>query len=188
MENKKALIAFVGMPGSGKTEATAYLHKKGVPFVRFGNVTDEGLKEQGLALTAENEQNFREAIRQKLGMAAYAIQSIPKIEQALETNDIVVLDGLYSWKEYTLLKEKFLSLLLVHVYAQPHVRYARLARRPIRPLQTKEARQRDMAEIEKIDKGGPIAIADYLIENNSDSLEELYAKVTAVMEKIGVAQ
>jgi hypothetical protein len=38
----------------------------------------------------------------------------------------------------------------------------------------------------KIDKGGPIAIADYLIENNGDSLDQLHEKVAATLKKIGV--
>lgn len=186
MGNNQLLIAFVGMPGSGKTEATSFLHKKGLPFVRFGDVTDAGLKALGLSMTPEHERHFREKIRKELGMAAYAIESLPYIEQALQNHDVIILDGLYSWTEYTYLKEKYPGLLLVHVYAQPSVRYVRLAKRPIRPLNAKEARKRDFAEIEKIDKGGPIAIADYLIENNGDSLDELYEKVAAVLKKIGV--
>ncbi len=186
MENNKRLIAFVGMPGSGKTEATSFLHKKGLPFVRFGDVTDAGLKAQGLSFTAENDQTFRESIRQRLGMAAYAMESLPHIETALKQHDMAILDGLYSWAEYTYLKEKYPGLLLVHVYAQPSIRYERLAKRPVRPWGFKEARERDFSEIENIDKGGPIAIADYLIENNEDSLEKLHKKVIMTLEKIGV--
>jgi dephospho-CoA kinase len=43
MENKttkKIILAFVGMPGAGKTEASAYLKKKGIPILRFGDLTD----------------------------------------------------------------------------------------------------------------------------------------------------
>lgn len=174
------------MPGSGKTEATAYLHKKGLPFVRFGEVTDVGLSSAGLAVTAENERAYREALRQDLGMAAYAIKSLPYIEKVLEKQSLVILDGLYSWAEYTFLKEKYPDLLLVHVYAQPSVRYARLATRLVRPLTFEQARKRDIAEIEKIDKGGPIAIADYLIENNGTDVKQLHEKVKKILEVIGL--
>jgi dephospho-CoA kinase len=186
VENNKLLVAFVGMPGSGKTEATAYLHNKGLPFVRFGDVTDKGLKEQGLSLTPENERAFREDIRARLGMAAYAMESIPAIEHALVNHEVLILDGLYSWAEYKILKEKFLGLRLVHVYAQPDVRYERLAKRPHRPLTAQEARVRDIAEIEKIDKGGPIAIADYVVVNNGHSLDELHEKVEQILTTIGI--
>jgi dephospho-CoA kinase len=186
VENNKLIIAFVGMPGSGKTEACSYVHTKGLPSVRFGDITDEGVKASGLPLTPENEQNFRESLREKLGMAAYAIESESKIEKALQTNKTVLLDGLYSWAEYIYLKEKFPGLMLVHVYAMPKVRYKRLAVRKVRPIESIEAYRRDIAEIEKLDKGGPIAIADYMIENNGDNLDELHKKVAKVLEEIGV--
>ena len=186
MENKKLLIAFVGMPGSGKTEATSFLHQKGLPFVRFGDVTDAGLKAQGLPMTPQAERTFREDIRKQLGMAAYAIKSESQILTLLEKNNVVIVDGLYSWAEYIYLKQKFPNLMLIHVYARPAVRYKRLAIRKIRPIEAAEAYTRDIAEIEKLDKGGPIAIADYLIENNGDSLDELQEKVAITLGKIGV--
>lgn len=184
MENKKLLIAFVGMPGSGKTEAAAYLYKKGIPFIRFGDVTDEGLKAQGLSMTPEHERSFRENIRKELGMAAYAIRCEERIKKELDTHDTVALDGLYSWGEYLYLKEKFPSLCLIHVYAEPEIRYNRLAIRAIRPIPKETSRQRDLAEIEKLDKGGPIAIADYMVENDTDHLEHLYAKIDTLLLRI----
>lgn len=186
MGNNSFLIAFVGMPGSGKTEATAYIHAKGVPFVRFGDVTDEALKAKGLTLTPDNERDFREGIRKELGMAAYAIKSEEKIATALASHSVVALDGLYSWGEYIYLKEKFPQLLLIHVYATPPVRYNRLAIRPIRPIPLEKSRERDMAEIEHLDKGGPIAVADYLIENNDDNLDHLHEKVDTLFAQIGI--
>lgn len=180
------ILAFVGMPGAGKTEATLYLQQKRIPFVRFGEITDEGLKSLGLSLTQENERVYREKIRQELGMGAYAIKAKPKIEQLLEENNTIVIDGLYSWEEYTLLKKEFSGLILVHIFAEPSTRYQRLSARPIRPLSSEESRERDIAELEKLNKGGPIAIADYLIENNSNVIEDLYVKIDALLSRLGV--
>jgi dephospho-CoA kinase len=94
-----------------------------------------------------------------------------------------VLDGLYSWEEYVYLKGKFPQTQLLCIYTSPPVRYARLARRPVRPLTLAEAKSRDIAEIENLNKGGPIANADYLINNDGDQnafrheLESLYKKL-----------
>jgi dephospho-CoA kinase len=186
VENNSFLIAFVGMPGSGKTEATAYLHSKGVPFVRFGDITDEGLKAKGLPMNPQNEQEFREAIRKELGMAAYAIKSEPKISEAIKTHPVVALDGLYSWGEYRFLHDKFSQLRLIHVYATPQLRYKRLQVRPIRPIEPDMARIRDIAEIEHLDKGGPIAIADFMIENDTDHLDDLHDKIDRLFVEIGI--
>lgn len=179
----KKILAFVGMPGCGKSEVVSYIEKKGIPFVRFGQITDDGIKDMGLPITSENEQMYREKIRKELGMGAYAIKSEQRINELLTTNDLITIDGLYSWGEYTLLKEKFPQLIVVHIYARPEVRYERLAKRQTRPFSNEEARKRDVAEIEKIDKGGPIAIADYLIENE-DSVEKLHEKIDALLTHI----
>ena len=80
----------------------------------------------------------------------------------------VVIDGLYSWEEYTFLKNYYGdSLYMVAVWASPKTRYARLAGRASRSLTADEAVSRDWAEIENINKGGPIAMADFTIINES---------------------
>lgn len=186
IQKGKILLALVGMPGGGKTEATLYLSKKGIPFVRFGDVTDETLKSLGQSLTQENEKKFRESLRAELGMAAYAIKMKPKIDDLLKSNDVLIIDGLYSWEEYVFLKKEFSNLILINIFVEPSIRYNRLSKRPIRPLTFDEARKRDIAEIEGLNKGGPIAIADYLIENNDNDLPSFYQKIDSLFERIGV--
>lgn len=178
------ILAFVGMPGAGKSEAVAYLAQKNIPFVRFGDITDEGIQELGLSLTTSNERIVREKIREELGMGAYAIKSVPKIEKLLQEHKVIAIDGLYSWEEYIYLKEKFPGLILIHIYAKPINRYNRLAKRAIRPIPHDKSRERDIAEIEKLNKGGPIAIADYLIENESDNIKELYKKIDILLARL----
>lgn len=159
------------MPGAGKSISCEFFQTKGYPVLRFGDETDRGLKEQGLPLTEENERQYRENLRKELGMAAYAVKIEPRIKETLKSHDLVVLDGLYSWEEYLYLKPKFPRLMLVAIYARPEIRYQRLAARSVRRLTLEQARQRDIAELENLNKAGPIAIADYLITNNQDKLK-----------------
>lgn len=182
----KKIIGIVGMPGAGKTEATKYLESKNFPFVRFGQITDEGVKALGLPLVQKNERIFREKLRQELGMAAYAIKMKPKIDELLKDHDVIVLDGLYSWEEYVFLKEEFPNLILVNIFAEPTIRYERLAKRAIRRLSYQEARDRDITELEKLNKGGPIAIADYTIENNSNAISDLQRKIDFLLSRLGI--
>jgi len=183
---KKTILAIVGMPGAGKTEVASYLSVKGLLLVRFGEETDRALMEKGLPLTEQHEREYREQLRKEQGMAVYAKRAKPRIAQVLQQHDAVIIDGLYSWEEYTFLKGEFPDLVLVCVIANPSVRYERLKNRKIRPLSIEEARQRDIDEIEKLSKGGPIAIADYFIENNG-SLGELSKKVDALLQRLGIA-
>lgn len=163
----KNIIAIVGMPGSGKSEAGVFFGEKGWEVLRFGSVIDDGLQQEGLPWTVENNVYYREKIRKELGMAAVAIKMMPKIEVAVSSNKPVILDGLYSWEEYKILKEKFRDLFVLCIYSRPDLRYERLSTRKERVWSKEEARERDISEIENLHKGGPIAIADYLIKNDS---------------------
>lgn len=179
----KKIIAIVGMAGSGKTETASFFKKKGIPILRFGEITDKGVLERGLSLNEKNERQYREQLRRELGMAAYAIKSKPYIEQMLKKSDLIVLDGLYSWEEYIYLKKYFPQVILLCIYAQPKVRYERLMKRKIRRRSLEEAKSKDIAELEKLNKGGPIAIADYLIINDT-KLSDLEKKLETFLSSI----
>jgi dephospho-CoA kinase len=174
----KKIYAIVGMAGSGKSETTKYLKDKYKwPAIYLGAITFDRLKEENLEVNEKNERYMREKIRTEGGMGAYALFSLPKIEKTLEDSDTVIIESLYSWAEYQILKEKFGDgFKVIAAIATPATRYARLANRPERPCTTEESRSRDWAEIKNSDKGGPIAMADYPLLNDSD-LENLYHQI-----------
>lgn len=181
--NKRKVIAIVGMAGSGKSEVARFLEANGYQKVRFGNITDEEVKKRGLPLTEENERLVRQRLRQEQGMAAYATLNIPKINNFLDSGNVVV-DGLYSWAEYQLMKQQYGGKFVVlAVWSSPATRYRRLSKRRIRPLTLEEAASRDKAEIENSDKGGPIAMADYTIINES-SLEKLIQETGRILTEM----
>jgi dephospho-CoA kinase len=177
------VVALVGMAGAGKSVAAAVFEHKGFARIRFGDITDEELKKQNLPVNEENERAMRESLRARYGMAAYAVTSLSKIELALKTAPVII-DGLYSWEEYICLKDYYRDrLVVVAVWASPEVRYARLSTRPVRPLNEEEAFSRDRSEIEKLNKGGPIAMADYTILNEG-SLKDLEKEARRVIGKV----
>jgi dephospho-CoA kinase len=174
------VVSIVGMTGSGKSEVARLFSDRGFATVRFGDITDEEVKKQGLKLTEENERPVRERIRKELGMDAYAKLSLPRINTALRTSNVVV-DGLYSWEEYACLKNNYGdNFIVVAVWSSPKVRYDRLGSRKIRPLTLEEATGRDRAEIENLNKGGPIAMSDFTVLNES-SLADLKKQVERII-------
>jgi len=151
--------------------------------IRFGDITDKEVRKRGLELNEKNERYMRELLREKEGMAAYARLNLPGIDAALGRANVVI-DGLYSWEEYLFLKQHYGDdFYLVAVYSSPRSRHTRLATRDHRPLTAEEAVSRDKAEIENLNKGGPIALADFTIENES-SLNELKEKTREVIKRI----
>ena len=120
------VVSIVGMTGSGKSEVASVFEENGFTRIRFGDVTDEEIKQRGLELNEENERYIRELLRQEQGMSAYARLNQPGIDSALEHSDVVI-DGLYSWEEYIYLKGYYKeNFCVVAVWASPGTRYARL--------------------------------------------------------------
>jgi len=177
------LVSIVGMTGAGKSEVSRVFEENGFIRIRFGDVTDEEMRKRGLEPSEENERYVRELLRQEHGLAAYAKLNLPRIEKALKNSDVVI-DGLYSWEEYTYLKARYgEELYLVAVWSSPRTRYGRLTSRSSRRLTLEEAMSRDKAEIENIAKGGPIAMADFTIINES-SLENLRREAERIVSKL----
>jgi dephospho-CoA kinase len=187
------IVAVVGMCGSGKSVVSDILVRKGFQYLRFGQITLDEVKRRGLPPTEENERPIREEFRRKHGMGAYATLNIPRFDELLAKGDVVG-DGLYSWSEYKVLKERYGDRLVVLcVYAPPKTRYGRLNARVLakedvalrhRRIAPAEAKARDYAEIEHIEKGGPIAMADHLIKNEGTK-EELEREVERFLKLLG---
>jgi len=189
MANK--IICVVGMPGSGKSVVADELIKKGFAFLRFGQITLDIVKERGLEPIEKNERAIREDLRKKHGMGAFALLNIPKIDGLFKGSNVVV-DGLYSWSEYKILKEKYgKEMYVLAVYVPPDLRYSRLTDRSVegdeaqrfRNFTKEEAKSRDYAEIENLEKGGPIAMADFTIVNTG-TVAQLKENVNKILSQI----
>lgn len=183
------LVCIVGMTGSGKSVVSDYLVNKGYYYLRFGQITMDLIKKRGLEPTEVNEKIIRESVRKEHGMGAYALLNIPKFDELLKKGNVVG-DGLYSWSEYKILREKYGNQLVVlAVFAPPELRYSRLVNRTLlstdvslknRPATLESAMSRDFAEIENIEKGGPIAMSDFTLINTG-SVSELILQLEKVL-------
>ncbi|MDD4995322.1 MAG: AAA family ATPase [Patescibacteria group bacterium] len=189
----KKIIALVGMCGAGKTAVADEFKKQNWAYVRLGQITLDEVKRRGLEPSEQNERPIREELRAKHGMAAFAVLNFPKIDEALREANVIV-DGLYSWSEYKEFKNKYgEALKVIAIYASPETRYARLENRAahhgedpkmiFRSFSRDDAESRDYAEIENLDKGGPIAMADWTIINES-TMEELIAAARKIISQI----
>ena len=174
------IIALVGLAGSGKSSAVEYLTEKGFPKIYFGGVIYKAMDEAGIEKTWDNQQKFREEIRRREGKDFVIKRVIKNIHDLINAGqNKIVLDGLYTWSEYKFLKHEFPGQVVVIAIVTPkHLRYQRMIKRAERPMQPHEVDQRDWSEIENLEKGGPIAIADYFIINDG-SLEQLHQKIDA---------
>ncbi|MBI5530343.1 MAG: AAA family ATPase [Candidatus Doudnabacteria bacterium] len=182
--DKKTILAVVGLAGAGKTETTEYLIKKtNWPKVYFGGVVMDEVAKRGLEVNEANERLVREELRATHGMAAMAILSIPKIKELFAASS-VILESMYSWEEYLVLKEAFgEDFKVLAIFSSSKTRTARMINRPIRPLTPELLQSRDYSQIENLHQAGPIARADWTIINEG-SKEDLYKNLDEIIKEL----
>ena len=186
MENVK-ILAIVGMSGSGKSVVVDYLTDKGYPKIYFGGMIYKEMAKRGIERTedGESEKKFREMIRETEGKDWVVRQVIDEVKDLVAAGQKrIVLDGVYSWTEYKTLKHEFpTDLTFVAVVVDKKLRYKRVAKRPERAFETAAIRERDRSEIENLEKGGPIAAADYYILNNG-TVEDAESRLDEILREI----
>ena len=179
------VLAVVGMCGAGKSAVVraARLHTDFFE-VYFGGVVLAELDQLGLSHNQANEAAVRERLRSDGGLAVLAAKSLPGIRSSFFAGQSVLIDGLYSYSELKLLRQHLgRSLHLLAVHAPRALRAARLGTRPKRPLTIEQMDQRDQREIETLEKGPPIALADFHIVNDGN-VQSLERAVSTVLDSI----
>ncbi len=177
------VIGIVGMPASGKGEASRIARDLGIPVVVMGDAIRERVKEAGLPLTDANCGTIAGKLRADLGMDAIARITIPRIEA---TGALVVLvDGIRGDYEVTAFKEHFPDFTLIGIDSSFETRYRRLANRGRSDdsLTPDELRARDEREL-GWGLGRALAQADRRIANEG-SLEEFSTEVRALLCCLG---
>jgi dephospho-CoA kinase len=184
-ENLKVL-AFVGLTGSGKTRAVKYMTDKGFPKVYFGGVMLDEMTKAGVPWGEDNEKTFRLKLREEKGQDFIAERIIEQIHHLVQAGQHrIIADGIYTWDEYKAMRHAFPGELTVVACVAPrHVRYHRLTQRTDdRPQTEAISAQRDQNEIETMQKGGPIAMADFYIINDGE-IEDFYQKIDDICEQV----
>lgn len=186
MDNVK-IIAIVGMCGSGKTVAVEHLTAKGYPRVYFGGLIYQEMAKRGIPRSedGETEKEFRQMIRDTEGQDWVVRQALDEIQDLIAAGQKrIVLDGVYSWTEYKILKHTFSkNIIFVATVSDKKLRYERIAKRTERPFVGASIRERDYSEIENLEKGGPIAAADYYILNNG-SKDDLATRLDQILQEV----
>ncbi len=172
------IIAFVGLPLSGKSTASRIAEEMGIPVIVMGDVVREEVEKRGLELTDENAGRVASELRQKEGMDAIAKRCIPIVKKKLQERGVVVIDGIRGIAEV----ERFRSVfgddfILINIEAPDEIRLERARRRmrddDVRTMD--ELRNRDRRELSwGMDEA--IKIADITVENSGD-LDEFEKKI-----------
>jgi len=178
------IIAFTGMPASGKSEAVQLAKDKGIPVIRMGDLVWEETKRQGKPLTDKNVGSVASSMRKTHGMDIWAKRTVEKI-RSLKKPAHLVIDGVRNMEEIEYFKKELgQNFLVVAIDAPDEMRRKRaIARgRTDDSKDLKDLEERDKREIswglQKV-----IADADIIIQNNG-TLDQLRTRVLTLFEKL----
>ena len=177
------IIAFVGMPASGKSEASLIAQNRNIPVVNMGDVVREEAAKYGLPPTDKNIGGTGTKLRNEEGMDVIAKRCVPKIRKL--DSDIVVIDGIRNIDEINHFKEQFGNdFMLVAIDTPLEVRLERVKNRgrsddmnSIAELQQRDEREKSWG----LDKA--IEMAEVTIDNTS-TLEEFRSEIVKLFGKL----
>jgi len=178
------VIAFAGMPASGKSEAVQLAKDKGIPVVRMGDLVWEETKRQGRPLDDHNVGNVAHSMRKTYGMDVWAKQTVEKIH-SFNNPPIVVIDGVRNREEIDYFKKNLgLDFVIIAITAAEELRRKRAIarRRSDDSKDLKDLQERDKREI-SWGVQSVIAEADIIIPNNG-SLDQFKKQVQSVLNKL----
>ncbi len=124
------VLAFVGAPAAGKTEAASVAKTLGIPIITMGDVVRAELRRRGLPLSYENAGRIASELRAREGMDAIAKRCIPHISAIAGKKAVIVIDGIRGISEVETFKNEFgTDFTLVGVDAPLNLRYERIKTR-----------------------------------------------------------
>ncbi len=178
------IIAFTGMPFSGKTEAVQIAREKKIPIVRMGDMVWEEVKKRGLELSDKNVGFVANEMREKHGMHVWAERTVKKIK-SMDNVDFLVIDGIRNVEEIDIFKKELgEEFIVIAIEVSDKTRHERAMIR---------SRQDDSKDIEKVKErdrreigwglAEVIASSDIVISNEKD-IESFKAEIRKIFEKI----
>ena len=174
------IIAFVGMPASGKSEASRIAAEMGIPVIIMGDVIRKEVLKRGLEPNDSNTGMVATDLRKCEGMDAVSRRCVSQIRET--GSELVVVDGVRGIAEVECFRQEFgKGFILISIYAPIEIRFSRVQKR---------GRSDDMNSIEGLRNrderelswgmGEAIEASNVEIENNS-TLEAFRKDVVEVL-------
>ncbi|HEX08765.1 MAG TPA: flagellar hook-basal body complex protein FliE [Thermoplasmatales archaeon] len=178
------VIAFTGLPFSGKTEAVNVAREIGIKVVRMGDFVWEEVKKRGLELNDKNVGKIANELREKEGKDVWARRTIEKIKD-LKDIDYLVIDGIRNSEEVDFFKKKLgKDFILISIHAPKKERIKRALSR------MRDDDVKDITEFEKRERrelswglGAVIASSDIIVTNDG-SLDKFRLKIKNKLEEL----
>ena len=178
------IIAFTGMPCSGKSEAVQIAKNMKIIVFRMGDMVLEEVKNQNLPLDDKHVGAIANQMRIKFGKDIWAKKTLDKISK-YKNLEYIVIDGIRNAEEIVTFKKNlgknFIVIAIVSSDEQRQMRFLKRGRvddsKDIKDLIERDKRERNWG-VDSV-----IASADIVISNQG-SLEKLKSEITKIFNKI----
>jgi dephospho-CoA kinase len=178
------VIAFTGMPFSGKTEAVEIAKNMGIPVVRMGDSVWGEVRKRGLKLNDENVGKIADEMRKKHGKEIWARRTLEKIKSK-ENKRSIVIDGIRNIEEIEVFKKGLgQDFVVIAVEASSETRKKRAFGRD-RIDDSKDInliKKRDQREL-SWGLGLVIASAD-IVASNEGNIDEFRKEIKKILAEI----
>ena len=178
------IIAFTGMPFSGKSEAVKIAKEMKIPVIRMGDMVWEETEKRGLELNDKNVGMIADNMRKQYGMDIWAEKTLEKVK-SLKVNEKIVIDGVRNIEEIETFEEKLGDdFLLIAVQVNDDLRYKRAMNRG------REDDSMDLEMIKKRDKRelswglDNVIASSEIVVTNEGSQDEFRQKIRDILKKI----
>lgn len=128
--NMGRVIAVCGLPASGKGEFAAVLAESGIPVLSMGDMVRAEVKKRNIEEYPEVFGEVAQQLRQQFGDDILAVRLCSAVDDLLENNNIVLIEGLRGVAEYDVFfahwQDRFST---VAITAEVEVRFHRIQTR-----------------------------------------------------------
>jgi len=178
------IIAFIGMPCSGKTEAVQIAKEMNIPVIIMGEMVLEEVTNRGLPLDDKHVGGIADQMRKEFGKDIWAQRTLKKIT-SFDKLDCMVIDGIRNIEEIeTFKKELGRDFVVIAITSSDKKRQKRfLARgREDDSSNVKDLEERDKREL-GWGLGTVIASADIVVSNEGH-INEFRNEIQRILDKI----
>jgi dephospho-CoA kinase len=181
------VIAFTGLPASGKSAAVAVARERGLPVVRMGDLVLAEVERRRLPLEESHIGPVATGMRREHGEDVWARRTMERLrdEPTLRDAPLIVVDGVRSLAEIAhfrrMLRDDF---VLVAIEAPTAVRHARLSERgrsddpqSLELIAARDAREKGWGVEEAIRR------ADHRLANDG-GLDALREQIAALLDRL----
>ena len=184
------VLAFTGLPGSGKSVAVDAVRARGIPVVRMGEFVLEEVRHRGLTITEEHIGPVASGMRKEHGDDVWAKRTVEALQDGRipgvnAGTRLIAVDGIRSLAEVDRFKRELgHEFVLIAVEAPEHDRHERILGRG----RHDDAADRALVKVRDRREAAwgvetAIARADFRITNDGD-METFVARITELLDRL----